>query len=195
MTTYIFTYYCYRAFVNCTRGLRLNLSHLTDKLKFVTRRIDCCSPVALCLLKKMTKWYTTTNKKKFLERRRNSNGIPRPTLTLNVIILNLQFSGFIFWMQHSKGKYITKIDFPKWKIYLTQVTGDLIHYPRTLLGDRNSVYANYFMTHRSFSVILSSHIGNPSQFELVMTYGPMTNWLSKVENLLDTGDGRLNPLS
>ena len=30
-----------------------------------------------------------------------------------------------------------------------------------------------FMTHRSFSVILSSHIGNPSQFASVMTDGPM----------------------
>ena len=30
-----------------------------------------------------------------------------------------------------------------------------------------------FMTHRSFSVILSSHIGNPSEFASVMTDGPM----------------------
>ena len=30
-----------------------------------------------------------------------------------------------------------------------------------------------FMTHRSFSVILSSHIGNPSLFASVMTNGPM----------------------
>ena len=30
-----------------------------------------------------------------------------------------------------------------------------------------------FITHRSFSVILSSHIGNPSQFASVMTDGPM----------------------
>ena len=30
-----------------------------------------------------------------------------------------------------------------------------------------------FLTHRSFSVILSSHIGNPSQFASVMTDGPM----------------------
>ena len=30
-----------------------------------------------------------------------------------------------------------------------------------------------FMTHRSFSVILSSHIGNPSEFALVMTDGLM----------------------
>ena len=30
-----------------------------------------------------------------------------------------------------------------------------------------------FMTHWSFSVILSSHIGNPSEFVSVMTDGPM----------------------
>ena len=30
-----------------------------------------------------------------------------------------------------------------------------------------------FMTHWSFSVILSSHIGNPSEFASVMTNGPM----------------------
>ena len=51
MTTYIyiFTYYCYRAFVICKRGLGLNLA---DKSNIVTHTIDCCSPIALCLLNK-----------------------------------------------------------------------------------------------------------------------------------------------
>ena len=53
--------------------------------------------------------------------------------------MNLQFSGFIFWIGHftfQLGKYFTnlsKIDFPEWKIYLTQSdTGDGRLNPKTL---------------------------------------------------------------
>ena len=60
---------------------------------------------------------------------------------------------------------------------------DFVSFERVLKISSNSMYmyVEYevqcmpiiFMTHRSFSVILSSHIGNPSEFASVMTDGPI----------------------
>ena len=108
---------------SCTKGMKLNMTDINT--------IEFCSPISPVYLK--DDWMININKhnlKESLEKRRNINSIPRPTLPWHGTC-NSEVSSFEFDFQLSMGKNVTKIDFSKGNINLLDM-GDRILNPRTM---------------------------------------------------------------